>query len=82
MMRKYFLFAAVAFAAVAGYTCYSNSSESNDEMSEMARTNMEALASDAEGIPPTFCSHCVSCQDEFCQCHASIYHGYVSRIIL
>ena len=43
-MKKIFFSAAVLLSAVAGYTCYNNVSESDDELSDLAKANLEALA--------------------------------------
>lgn len=43
-MKKFMLSAAVLFAAVAGYTCYNNSNVSDDEMSDLMKANVRALA--------------------------------------
>lgn len=43
-MKKIIFSAAVLFAAVAGYTSYNNSSVSDDEMSDLMKANIEALA--------------------------------------
>ncbi|MCQ2239974.1 MAG: NVEALA domain-containing protein [Bacteroidaceae bacterium] len=43
-MKKFMLSAVVLFAAVAGYNCYNNSSAADDELSELAKANLEALA--------------------------------------
>ena len=40
-MKKVILYAAVAFAAVAGTVCYN--SESENEMSDLAKANVKAL---------------------------------------
>lgn len=48
-MKKILLSAVVLFAAVvAGYNCYNNSSASDDEMTDLMKANLEALA---ERIP-------------------------------
>ncbi|MCQ2239881.1 MAG: NVEALA domain-containing protein [Bacteroidaceae bacterium] len=44
-MKKIIFSAAVLFAAVAGYTSYNNSNASDDEMSDLMKANIEALAS-------------------------------------
>lgn len=41
-MKKAFLFAAVVISAVAGTVCYNHQAE--EEMSDMAKANVEALA--------------------------------------
>lgn len=43
-MKKLLLSAALLFAAVAGYNCYNNSNASDDEMSDLMKANIEALA--------------------------------------
>lgn len=43
-MKKIILSAVALFAAVAGYNCYNNSSAADDELSELAKANLEALA--------------------------------------
>ena len=43
-MKKMYLFAAVVIAAVAGTICYNH--ESDSQMSDMAKENVKALASD------------------------------------
>ncbi|MCQ2239969.1 MAG: NVEALA domain-containing protein [Bacteroidaceae bacterium] len=48
-MKKLLLSAVVLFAAVAGYNCYNNSSSYDAEMSEMAKSNVKALAYEDEG---------------------------------
>ena len=59
-MKKFMLSAVVLFAAVAGYICYNNSNASDDEMSELMKANIEALAS----IPTIDC--CTSCRGKYC----------------
>ncbi|MCQ2239971.1 MAG: NVEALA domain-containing protein [Bacteroidaceae bacterium] len=44
-MKRFMLCAVVLFAAVAGYNCYNNSSASDDEMSDLMKANVKALAS-------------------------------------
>ena len=43
-MKKLLFSAAVLFAAVAGYNCYNNASASDDEMTDLVKANIEALA--------------------------------------
>ena len=59
-MKKIIFSAAVLFAAVAGYNCYNNSSASDDEMSDLMKANIEALAS----IPTIDC--CTYCRGKYC----------------
>ncbi|MCQ2239967.1 MAG: NVEALA domain-containing protein [Bacteroidaceae bacterium] len=47
-MKKLLFSAALLFAAVAGYNCYNNGSASDDEMTDLMKANLEALA---ERIP-------------------------------
>lgn len=60
-MKKYFVTAAVVIAAVAGVTCYNY--ESDNELSDLAKKNVKALAGDKlenyECIPPYtyFCGY-------------------------
>ena len=43
-MKKVFFSVAVLFAAVAGITGYNRASVTDDELSELAKANLEALA--------------------------------------
>lgn len=44
-MKKLLLSIAVAFAAVAGTVCYNSESRNENEMSDLAKANVKALAS-------------------------------------
>ena len=43
-MKKLILSAVVLFAAVAGYNCYNNGSSNDDEMTDLMKANVRALA--------------------------------------
>ena len=47
-MKKVIFCAAVAFAAVAGTFCYNSESRNENEMSDLAKANVKALAEEEE----------------------------------
>ena len=51
-MKKLFLCAALVLAAVAGTVCYNTESRNENEMSDLAKANVKALAEEEENNKP------------------------------
>ena len=70
-MKKLLFSAALLFAAVAGYNCYNRASSNDDEMSDLMKANVEALARGVDSqcyFDPDFRECTVYNHDSHCYC--------------